>query len=530
MFRLSAMFVGLCMGLIAGSVGAVLYLYFGMTGAEASIVALAAFTALAVYNTISTRARDRSDVGGQIADLSRGTADLARQVIDLGRRVAVVEAKAEKAMAQAVEAGRPLAAEIDEMAVLVNQIATTVAAHDAALTAGLDAMAPPESMFVHTATSAASVGAPPASASVSISAEAPPIAAPGPVVPQHAEPRLPERTELQRASDKIGQDDALGGAPSRATSGRFAGLDRNDVIALVRDALEANRIDLHLQPIVMLPQRKVRYYEALVRLRTRDGEVVMPADFLGYAETGGLMPRIDNAMLLRCMRAVRRLMSNNREVGLFCNLSSATLADPDAFGEFTEFAEANRAIAPAFVFEFGQAAYRTMGPIEIESLGALASRGFRFSLDHVGDLRFEPRDLAERGFRFVKVPASLLLSRSAAAPADIHPADLAGLLNRYGISLIAEKIEHEAVVVDLLDFDLKLGQGFLFSPPRPVRPEVLQQQSNERRDLSAGDTPRARMVTPVVHSPGPRGDASPAGFASPGSALAELARKMMARK
>ena len=97
MIRLSAIFVGLCMGLIAGSVGAVLYLYFGMTGAEASIVALAAFTGLAVYNTISTRVRDRSDVGGQIADLSRGTADLARQVIDLNRRVAAAEAKAEKA-------------------------------------------------------------------------------------------------------------------------------------------------------------------------------------------------------------------------------------------------------------------------------------------------------------------------------------------------------------------------------------------------------------------------------------------------
>jgi cyclic-di-GMP phosphodiesterase TipF (flagellum assembly factor) len=29
-------------------------------------------------------------------------------------------------------------------------------------------------------------------------------------------------------------------------------------------------------------------------------------------------------------------------------------------------------------------------------------------------------------------------------------------------------------VVNLLDYDVRFGQGFLFSPPRPVRPEALQ--------------------------------------------------------
>jgi len=27
-------------------------------------------------------------------------------------------------------------------------------------------------------------------------------------------------------------------------------------------------------------------------------------------------------------------------------------------------------------------------------------------------------------------------------------------------------------VVDLLDYDVRFGQGFLFAPPRPVRPEA----------------------------------------------------------
>ena len=115
-----------------------------------------------------------------------------------------------------------------------------------------------------------------------------------------------------------------------------------------------------------------------------------------------------------------------------------------------------------------------MGPIEEACIASLADLGFRFSMDHVADLRMEPRELAERGFRFVKVPAALLLNRTMAPQGDIHPADFSDLLGRFGIDLIAERIESEGIVVDLLDYDVRFGQGFLFSPPRPVRTEVLQ--------------------------------------------------------
>src|SRR3569833_2042602 len=92
-------------------------------------------------------------------------------------------------------------------------------------------------------------------------------------------------------------------------------------------------------------------------------------------------------------------------------------------------------------------------------------------MDHVRDLRFEHRDLADRGVRFIKVPATLLLDPKQSSASDIHPSDLSDLLGRFGIDLIAERIEGERSVVDLLDYDVRFGQGFLFAPPRPLRPE-----------------------------------------------------------
>ncbi len=222
----------------------------------------------------------------------------------------------------------------------------------------------------------------------------------------------------------------------------FDGLDRDAIIAAVRGGIDAQRIDLYLQPIVTLPQRKVRYYEALSRLSAGSGEMVAAGDFLPYAEAGSLLPKLDNLSVLRCVQVVRRLLLKNRDIGLFCNLAAATLTDA-GFPQLLDFMEANRAIAPSLVFEFTQNAVRTMGPIEHESLAALAERGFRFSMDNLADLRIEPRELTARGFRFIKVPAALLLNRAGSATSNIHPADFSDLLGRFGIDLIAERIESE---------------------------------------------------------------------------------------
>ena len=223
--------------------------------------------------------------------------------------------------------------------------------------------------------------------------------------------------------------------------------------------------------MVTLPQRKVRFYEAVTRLRDDKNQLLAAEDFISVAEAAGLIGRIDHMVMLRCVQVLRRLMVRNKDVGVFCNVAAATLGNPTTFAQCLDFLEANRALAPSFVLEFKQATFRNLGPTETENLAALAQRGYRFSIDHVTDLRIEPRELADRGVRYIKVPAALLLDQRQSSASDIHPSDLSDLLGRFGIDLIAERIEGERAVVDLLDYDVRFGQGFLFAPPRPLRPE-----------------------------------------------------------
>jgi cyclic-di-GMP phosphodiesterase TipF (flagellum assembly factor) len=438
MVRISAIFIAVCMVLIAGSIGFVVYLRFGLTGAESFLIGLGVLTALAVYNTVAARSRDRAEVSDQIASISRSSADLARQLAEFGRQLGTVETKVDSVLDKALASAQPLAVEIEELSTLVKHLADSVAAHETVL-AGL-------------------------SGRERVAPATPPVGAAAAAIP------MPDPA-------------AASAAATTGAIAAFAGLDRDGIIAAIRTAIETGKIDLYLQPIVTLPQRKVRYYEALSRLKADSGDLVAAGDFLQFAEAGGLMPKLDNLSVLRCVQVVRRLLLKSRDVGLFCNLSSATLTD-SGFAQFLEFVEANRAIAPALVFEFTQEAVRAMGPIEHESLAALAERGFRFAMDNLTDLRVEPRELTERGFRFIKAPAALLLNRVGAASTDIHPADLSDLLGRFGIDLIAERIEAEGSVVDLLDYDVRFGQGFLFSPPRPVRAEALQGADPAKTDAA----------------------------------------------
>lgn len=440
MIRISTVFIAICMVLVAASLGLVLYAVAGISGTESAIVALTALTFLILYNAVSMRLRDRSDVGGQIADLSRGTADLARQVAEFGRRLAAVEGRIASSNSANSDRVQSVIGEINELGGLVRQLATTVSTH--------------EDLLAGNATAAAPIPAarPELEAPIDLIAmpEERPVAPPPlPAAPPRPAPAVQTANAIQTVN----------------------GRNQTQMLVTLRNAIDENRIDIFLQPMVTLPQRKVRFYEAVTRVRDERDQLIAAEEFISIAEASGLIGRIDNMVMLRCVQVLRRLMVRNKDVGVFCNVAASTLGNSTSFAQCLDFLEANRALAPSLVLEFKQSTFRNLGPAETENLAALAQRGFRFSIDHVTDLRIEPREFADRGVRFIKVPASLLLDPRQASTSDIHPSDLSDLLGRFGIDLIAERIEGERAVVDLLDYDVRFGQGFLFAPPRPLRPE-----------------------------------------------------------
>jgi cyclic-di-GMP phosphodiesterase, flagellum assembly factor TipF len=257
---------------------------------------------------------------------------------------------------------------------------------------------------------------------------------------------------------------------------------------LVRDALMENRVELHLQPIVQLPQRKTAYYEGFTRLKDANGRLILPQEFIPAAEEAGLMTTIDNVLLFRCVQIVRKLMKQDRRIGIFCNISPTALADEHFFPQFYEFMRENRDLAGSVIFESAQAAFEGRTSIEARAMAKLVDLGFRFSIDKVTNVEMDLPDLERSGVRYVKIAAQTLthqvvrqgLRPRSAITREIAAADIAAVFQRYGIDLIAERIETEELVLEALDLDTPYGQGHLFGAPRAIKESLLEETQPPR--------------------------------------------------
>ena len=267
------------------------------------------------------------------------------------------------------------------------------------------------------------------------------------------------------------------------TTGDVAPQD-DAVLRRVKDALEDGRVDLHLQPIVSLPQRRVSFYEGFTRLRDPDGSLILPAAFLDAARRANLLGVIDNMMLYRSVEVVRRLAARDRRVGVFCNVSSHSLEDPHFFPFFLNHLEQNRDLAGALIFEIQASRFEHRSRQMREAMERLTALGFRFSIDHAESIDIDLPRLQDAGIRFVKLKGGTLIDQlrdpfgprpRSTVERKISGDEVAAVCSRYGVTLIAEKIEEEVSVVEVLEYGVPYGQGHIFGAPRPIKSSLMQE-------------------------------------------------------
>ena len=240
------------------------------------------------------------------------------------------------------------------------------------------------------------------------------------------------------------------------------------MLDLVQDALSAGRVDLVLQPIVTLPQRRRRFYECFSRIRNEAGEVILPEQYLDTAASIGLLPAMDNLLLFRCIQMIRRARQRDVGIGFFCNISRHSLADRDFLREVAEFLEDNRDLAQNIVLETAQASVSFDDVALKLQIDRLAEIGVRFSLDNVTELPLDYARLAEWHVKFVKIPAERFADTDPQGPWEGSLFQLRRMLGLHGIELIVEKIETDRQLLELLEFNISFGQGYLFGEPKPA--------------------------------------------------------------
>jgi len=231
----------------------------------------------------------------------------------------------------------------------------------------------------------------------------------------------------------------------------------------IREAIVSDQFTLHAQPIVDLKSGELVQEELLIRMKGKDGKLIMPGEFLPQAERFGLAPEIDRWVVSKAAA-----MARDRRVEV--NLSAKSIGDPTLPG-FIELELMAAGADPAnVVFEITE----TAAAEDFEQARKLADRltrlGCGFALDDFGTGFGSFTYLKHLPVSFIKIDIDFVreLTDDAADRQVVNA--IIGVARNFGIETIAEGVESAETLELLAEMGVDYAQGFHIGRPAPPAP------------------------------------------------------------
>jgi len=247
---------------------------------------------------------------------------------------------------------------------------------------------------------------------------------------------------------------------------RAQAVRRHSVEQTLRSALENKRIEVHFQPVVRISDGSVVGAEALARIRTPEGELLQPVEFIDVAEDSGLIADLGSQVLTLAFQRVARWSKDaNRPFSMAVNVSARQLADPAFPGLVSEALKTNNLEPQQVALEFTESALIAANPVTEQVLGELTELGIRMGLDDFGTGFSSMTHLKRFPINFLKI------DRTFVAGLDSNDDDTAivtgtvALAHSLGLQVVAEGVETEPQLQQLQKLQCDLAQGFHFSEP-----------------------------------------------------------------
>ncbi|MDR6815633.1 diguanylate cyclase (GGDEF)-like protein [Neorhizobium sp. 2083] len=230
----------------------------------------------------------------------------------------------------------------------------------------------------------------------------------------------------------------------------------------LRNAIIADAVDVHFQPIVRISDGGVVGFEALARWIDADLGFVSPAVFVPLAEERGFIDALSETLLRKAAEAA---LSWPRELFLSFNLSSAQLMDPGT----TETILATLArvgLDPyRLELEITETAVMTSADTAQRIITDLRQQGVRISLDDFGTGQSSLGRLRDFTFDKVKIDRAFV-SRITTDRASEHIVKaIIAMCDGLNLAVVAEGIEEKADADKLSELGCAMGQGYYYGRP-----------------------------------------------------------------
>jgi diguanylate cyclase (GGDEF)-like protein len=238
-------------------------------------------------------------------------------------------------------------------------------------------------------------------------------------------------------------------------------------IDLLKDAIENKRFEMYYQPIVSLRDGGVKHYEALIRLRDGQGNILPPDVFIKTAESFGLANKIDRMVVAACIGKLAELGQERADVSVAINLSGKSVGDADLL-EVIRGELAGSKVDPArVIFEITETAAFYNLPKVQEFVRQVKALGCRFALDDFGVGFSSFYYIKQLDIDYLKIDGSFIRNLCTSPNDQVFVRAMVEISRVFGMQVIAEWVESEAVGAVLKDMGVDYGQGYHFGKPLP---------------------------------------------------------------
>jgi diguanylate cyclase (GGDEF)-like protein/PAS domain S-box-containing protein len=236
----------------------------------------------------------------------------------------------------------------------------------------------------------------------------------------------------------------------------------------LRDAIDADRIVLHRQPVVRLSDRKTVHYEVLARLRDDDGTLIQPAQFIDLAESLGLIREIDLRVVEKVLRHIAKNPTPHDSLRYFVNLSRVSISDAAWVARFQQLLLSAPVRAGQLVFEITETAAMTEVDVTMKFIERLKDMGHRFALDDFGAGFSSFYYLKRFEVDYIKIDGGFIRDLCEGNSNALFVRALNDVARGLSKQVIAEGVETKQAYDMLLQMGAQYGQGYYFRSPYPL--------------------------------------------------------------
>ncbi|MET0275696.1 MAG: EAL domain-containing protein [Acidimicrobiia bacterium] len=236
-------------------------------------------------------------------------------------------------------------------------------------------------------------------------------------------------------------------------------------------ALERGELRVHYQPVLDLVSMKLTGFEALIRWQHPERGLIPPNDFVPLAEeTGLIVPLGMWALEESCRQAVRwhRASKDGARIAISVNLSPRQLAEPALPNDVARVLSETGLHPDSLWLEITESTLMRDTESALSALGALRALGVHLSVDDFGSGYSSLAYLAQLPVESLKIDRSFVTGVPSRPDSTAITTAIVRLAKALDLTTVAEGIEEPEQLDTLRAIGCDLGQGYLFSRPRPA--------------------------------------------------------------